>query len=361
VSSAFVLGVDGGNTKTIAAVATTAGEVVGVAIGACTDVYGPGTEEEALGMLAGVTKDSLRAAGVAAKEVVATVGSLAGADWPEDYDLYRSELRARVGLRGQLVVMNDGLGPLRLGDPGGRGVAVVLGTGAAVGARGPGGATWHASFWLPVGGAEWLGREALAAAYREALGIGPPTPLSPALLALTGAGDEESMLHTLTARGNDARGRRWERDAGRLLLDQDGKGDPVAQEIVAGYARRLAPYAVAAAKRVGISSAFNVVLTGGLLRHPTSFLGSRLAKEISALDSTANVAVVRTAPVAGALLEAIALTGTVVTEALLDDMAGAPALAPGGQFDAPAAAAIGRTVSKPVPKPTGQICDAAAG
>lgn len=359
MSPGFVVGVDGGNTKTIAVVATTGGHVLGTAAGTCSDIYGPVPASQALDVLAGVVKDALRCAGVAPEAVVATVGSLAGADWPEDYELYRSELRARLGLRGRLEVINDGLGPLRLGDRGGAGVAVVLGTGAAVGARGPDGSTWHASFWLPVGGAEWLGRRAVTAVCRAALGTGPPTSLSTALLGLLGAPDEEAMLHALTRRDSAFTGQRWERDAGRLLVDHEALGDGVARDILAQYATALAPYAIVAAEKVRLGTAFSVLLTGGLLRHPRSSLAGYLAGEITALAPNATVTKVTTAPVAGAVLEAIALAGTPVTEELAQAVVGARLLlAHGPEAQAGSPDGVG---SEPSWRATVPMSDAAAG
>lgn len=358
-----VVGVDGGNTKTIAAVATTEGEVLGAAVGPSTDIYGRVSPEDALEVLAGVVREAVASAGAgpgavasvaSAASVAATVGSLAGADWPEDFDLYRSELRARVGLGGHLEVVNDGVGPLRLGDPGGQGVAVVLGTAAAVGARGPDGAIWNASFWLPFGAAEWLGKKAVAAVSEAALGIGRPTSLTETLLAFFGASDEETMLHMLTRRGSAFAGGRWERDTGRLLLDQDGAGDPVARDIVAEYARLVAPYAMVAAGKVRITGAFNVVLTGGLLRHPTSALARRLAAEIVALDAKATVVTVTTAPVAGAVLEAIALTGKEVTRELVGAVSGSELLVAVGGYDAFAAAPGATSAVRAWGEPSGE-------
>lgn len=323
----LVVGVDGGNSKTVAAVATARGDVLGAAFGPGSDIYGPGPARGALDVLASVVRKALLNAGVRPAAVGATVASLAGADWPEDYDLYRLELRARVGLGGDLKILNDGVGPLRLANPSGTGVAVALGTGAAVGARGPGAATWHASFWLTVGGSEWLGQRALAAVCQAALGIGPPTSLGEPLMALLGADDEETMLRTLTQRESPFRSGLWQRDAGRIVLDCDGKGDAVARGLVAEQARLIAPYAVTAADKVGLQADYDVVLTGGLLRHPTSVLASRLTDEIKAQQGRARVTTVTVAPVAGALLEAIALAGSEVTCPLVGAISGSGVLA----------------------------------
>ena len=327
MTTEVVLGIDGGNTKTVAVVATTYGEVLGTGHGTCSDIYGAASAQEALDVLVGVVREALAGAGVSAADVAATVGSLAGADWPEDYELYRFELSHRAGLSGRVRVLNDGVGPVRLAERSGTGAAVVLGTGAAVGARGPGGDIWHGSFWLPVGGAGWLGRQALGAVYRATLGIGPPTSLRETLLGLYGETDEEALLHTLTQRRSSSRAQGWEGAAGAALLDADARGDAVARDIVASYTAHLAPYVMVATQKVGLGSSFSVVLTGGLLRHPTSTLARRLADSVTTLAPYARVVRSTAPPVTGAVLEAIALSGSEVTDALVETVAASGLLA----------------------------------
>lgn len=318
MSAQYVVGIDGGNTKTIAVVATTAGRVLASATGTCSDIYGALSAQKALDELTGVVQEALAKANLSPAEVAATVASLAGADYPEDYVLYRTELEERAGLSAPVRVVNDGVGPVRLADLSGTGVAVVLGTGAAVGARGPGGQIWHGSFWLPVGGAAWLGSRALEAVYRAALDLGPPTSLTAKLLALFGVSDVEAMLHALTRRGSSLEGTGPARQAGLVLLDEDGNGDDVARHIVSEYARQVAPFAIIAAQKVAIRSGYNVVLTGGLLRHRSSTLSRTLAGAITGLDKNASASATTVAPVAGAVLEAIALTGTEISPALAE-------------------------------------------
>jgi N-acetylglucosamine kinase-like BadF-type ATPase len=48
-ATVYLLGVDGGNTKTIALVARSDGAIVGAGRAGCSDVYGAASEEAALG------------------------------------------------------------------------------------------------------------------------------------------------------------------------------------------------------------------------------------------------------------------------------------------------------------------------
>src|SRR4051794_14703397 len=102
-----VLAVDGGNTKTIAIVASADGVPLGVAYGGCGDIYnatpvggatGDGLFDPALSALTNVERTitaALDAAQVSAADLSISVFNMAGADWPEDLDFWREAMTAR--------------------------------------------------------------------------------------------------------------------------------------------------------------------------------------------------------------------------------------------------------------------------
>ena len=92
----LVLGVDGGNTKTVALVAQADGTVVGAGRAGCADIYGAESPEAAIDAIAGAAQSALEAAGATGADLAAAVFCLAGADWPEDFELHRRELTARL-------------------------------------------------------------------------------------------------------------------------------------------------------------------------------------------------------------------------------------------------------------------------
>ena len=99
----FVLGVDGGNTKTIALVANCDGVIVGAGRGGNSDIYGAGSPEAALAALDTALACALKAAGLTPDQLAAAAFSLAGADWPEDFALLRAALTQRGFTRGLQV------------------------------------------------------------------------------------------------------------------------------------------------------------------------------------------------------------------------------------------------------------------
>jgi N-acetylglucosamine kinase-like BadF-type ATPase len=302
----LLLGIDGGNTKTIALLATPGGTVVGTGrIDRNGDVYKVGIER-ATEVHREAADLALSAAGVDSSRPITAVLSSAGADWPEDIE----ELRAAHAMRWPgVTVVNDALGALRAAVPDGPGVVIVCGTGTATGARGPDGATWHSSFWQEPQGAHELGVRTLQAVYRAELGIDPPTMLTARVLRATGEPSVEALLHHAT--GRHVAARRDPAVVAWVLLDAADEGDDAARGIVARHGASLGATAVAAARKVGIdrASPFDLALAGGVFRHPASALRAAIADAVREAAPRVRVTAPELEPAAGALLLAFDAAG----------------------------------------------------
>jgi N-acetylglucosamine kinase-like BadF-type ATPase len=308
----YVLGVDGGNTKTIALVARTDGTVVGAARAGCSDIYGAASAEAALHELDAAVTGALGMAGIGAAELAAGAFSLAGADWPEDIQFLEDAVEQR-GYGRRLLVVNDALGALRAGSANG-GVAVVCGTGAAIGARSPDGRVWHTSWWQEPQGSRHLAEKMLRAVYRSELGIDPPTALTRRVLQIFDLATVEEVLHALTARQ-----RRVACDHAVLtaaLLEEAARGDETAHCIVTDHGRALGEYALAAAREVGLQrSAFAVVLAGGVLREST-VLAEAIVERVRSDNPHVRPVAVRVEPAVGAVLLALEEIGVTAGESV---------------------------------------------
>lgn len=317
----LVLGVDGGNTKTIAIAAAADGTVVGAAraLGG-SDIYAVGVDA-AIASIERVADEALRAAasgpgaGAGAGSLAspeAAAFSLAGADWPEDIAVLRERLAARWP---EPLVVNDAIGALRAAVPEGPGVVVVCGTGAATGARGVDGRTWHSSFWQEPQGAYELGVRTLHAVFRAELRIDPPTALRTAVLEALGEHDVEAVLHRTTRR--EGRDRQLAAGLAPVLLDVAERGDPVAIAIVRAQGVSLGQTALAAARQVGIERLpFALALAGGVLRHAGAALRETIVATVLAEAPQASIVRPTIEPAAGALLLAFDRAGIEVTEAV---------------------------------------------
>ena len=309
----YILGVDGGNTKTIALIARLDGTIAGAGRGRCGDIYSKyyGVDG-AIGEIERAVRDALSAADIRPPDLVTAAFSLAGADWPEDFALLEREMR-RFGFGRKIAVVNDALGALRAGSTDGAGVSVVCGTGCAIGARAADGRAWHTSFWQEPGGADQLAAKTLRAVYRAALGIDPPTTLTARVLEFFRLPDAERVLHHLTAR--DGQPQEDISQLARVLLDEATSGDATARQIVQGHGAALGDYALVAARHVGISATpFTLVLAGGVLRHPSSLLREALIARVQAAAPGARPRVSRFEPAVGALFLALEAAGIAIDQ-----------------------------------------------
>jgi N-acetylglucosamine kinase-like BadF-type ATPase len=322
---ALVLGVDGGNTKTIAIVATAEGTVLGAGRAGPSDMYNAVSEAAALSEVRTAVTRALDKAGVDASELATGAFSMAGADWPEDFIFLNDTFRG-FGFGRVTHVVNDAIGALRAGTPDGVGVAVVLGTGIAIGARNAQGDIWYTGHWpVATGGAE-LGNRGLQAVYAGHLGLGPATSLEEGVLAFFGVPTVEDALHRCTARGF----RRSQCDQARLapvVLDYAARGDEVALVIVREAGEQNARVALFAARTLGLDQApFRLVLAGGVLRHPSGLLRRTIRDYVKAEVPGILVVDDPPEPVVGAVLLAMDVgempSGAAVRERVVETLPG---------------------------------------
>ena len=262
----LVLGVDGGNTKTVALVAQADGTVVGAGRAGCADLYGAVSPEAAIDAVAGAAQGALEAAGATGADLSAAVFCLAGADWPEDFELHRRELTARLALRRPPTIFNDAIATLRAGTPDAVGVGAVVGTGGAIAGRNAHGDTWHLGFWPDGMAAGGIARAALRAVYRNGLGLDGPTTLTERACALYGVPDVLELLHRFHRRGPKPAAVAMV----PVVFEEAVAGDEVARGIIEADASRFADAVRTTAGRLALEAPYALVLAGGVLRHPAA-------------------------------------------------------------------------------------------
>ncbi|PVA05357.1 BadF/BadG/BcrA/BcrD ATPase family protein [Thalassorhabdomicrobium marinisediminis] len=304
----YVLGVDGGASKTVALVARCDdGTVVGAGRSGNADIYQTTRAES---HVADAIAQAVADAAIAPEHILAATLSLVGADWPEDFEHWHSK-RAELGLgclpAQRFSVVNDGIGGLESLSEAGAAVAVVCGTGAAVSARSAGGVTWHSSFWQRTQGAVELAEAALEAVYLAELGIGPATALTAEALAHFGVADVEALLHRFTGR-MASRPAEIGYFAPRLVRAAE-EADPVARDIVLTHADKLADYARVAARKVGIASGAPVtlLLSGGVFQSGSELMKDRVWQIFQGRFPAARREEANAIPVVGAVALALDL------------------------------------------------------
>jgi N-acetylglucosamine kinase-like BadF-type ATPase len=299
VTGELLLGVDGGNTKTIALVARGDGTVVGFGTAGCADIHNAPSPGDALDEVVRASVAALEAAGAGPHDLAAAAFSLAGADWPEDFELLRAGLGERLELAAEPLVVNDAIGAIRSGTDDGVGVAAICGTGGAIGARNGRGEIFHLGFWPDGTGGFALGSEGLAAVWRAGLGVGPATSLTGRALERWNCPDPIALLHAFTridGLGESTSARSLFADA---VLDEAAAGDPVAYAVVEKAGTHLGDYARVCADHTGqLGAPFPLVLSGGVLRHPSTLLRESILARLPGAEPVYPAV----EPVAGAVL-----------------------------------------------------------
>jgi N-acetylglucosamine kinase-like BadF-type ATPase len=318
----YVLGVDGGNTKTIALIAAVDGTILGAGRSGCGDIYNAtprhSNEEPADAAVSNIEyaiQQAVGQAGVSVDDIEVAIFNMAGADWPEDAAFLREQMIMR-GYGKNITVQNDALGILNACNDAEVGVSVICGTGAAIGARAPDGRVWHTSFWQEeTQGAGHLAEKTLLAIYRAELGMDIATSLTSRVLDYYHLSHVEDVLHQFTYN------HRYQpvntEGLVPLLLDEAERGDKVAQSIVCEHGTSLGKFAQAAARKVGIDGTpFALVSSGGVFRHPSSLLLDAIIAQVRQSSPDVRSVRCRYEPAICVVLGAIEAAGQIIDDPL---------------------------------------------
>jgi N-acetylglucosamine kinase-like BadF-type ATPase len=333
-----VLAVDGGNSKTDAALVAADGEIL-------AQVRGPGVplrlSADTLALLRSLAQEVARQAGLASDSAAGggragpgagfiaahVVACMANVDLPEE----EQELAQMLGGQGwsrtvdvandTLAVLRAGLdGRLPAGLPGGRplpqtgsaepdraahwGVAITCGAGInGIGVAPDSRTTRYLALGTITG--DWGGGEGLAAtimwsAARAEDGRGPQTLLRQAVTAHFGVAEVRDVaigIHLGTIAEHSLHG------LVPVLFEIAARGDPVAGDMVDRLADEVCTMVVAAIRRLGMTgAALPVVLGGGVLTARDPRLIGRIAAGLAAAEPGADMRIVDVPPIAGAAL-----------------------------------------------------------
>lgn len=296
-SSSLLLGVDGGGTKTVALVTDETGRVLGAGRAGSSDIHAGVPAETAVGEVVRAVGEAAASAGVQPADLGHCVFCLCGADWPEDVELYADQLGGRLGLSTRPSVLNDAFGALRGGTPEGVGVALVLGTGAALAARGPSGETWFSGYRIVDSGALEFGRYAYELLIRGEYGSDPAPSFKAAALEAFEVGSVDELVYAVMR--SDGLGDRSLSRLAPVLMEVSHAGDEQAQRYLRDHGQSLAGFVRFAAARVfPADQRPRVITSGGVFRGP----GSELWSAIEAALPGYAVAASDSEPVFGAVL-----------------------------------------------------------
>jgi N-acetylglucosamine kinase-like BadF-type ATPase len=298
----FVMGIDGGGTKTLAAVLDLQGGKLHLGHGGPSNQDSAGARaatqalldaaDEAIGR-AGTTRDGLHAA------VLAVAGT----------DTSAVEAHVRANCPAGWIVVNDVVGAWATATGAQPGVGVISGTGSNVFGVGPDARAWRAGGWGHVLGDEgsgyWLGLQSIRAALCDRDGSGPETALSAAAVEFFAVPDLETLAPLVYSKPlTKSEIAAFAIETARIA----GQGDPLARALYEQGARELALRIEAVIRHTGLAGAFPVGLIGSAFKAGDIFVGP-LTRAIHDLAPQAQVSMVEMAPVGGCLLLAAHAAG----------------------------------------------------
>lgn len=319
-----VVGIDGGGSRTRAAIVDGTGRVLGYGEAGASNIHMCG-HDRARAAIAEATANASSSAGLASPHFLAAFLGVAGAGTERD----REELRA-IGRELELAPSEaiDADHDLRIALAGGLagepGIVLIAGTGSSCYGRTSDGRVWRAGGWGAllddVGSGYWLGVQALTAVTRAVDGRGALTSLQPALVSALGIEDIEEILRMT---GREGLAREQIAKLAPLVLEADADGDDVAHEIVRHGLDELARMAHAVAQNLGwLSESVRLVFTGGLsengaYRNDFELQLGRRADNICLTEA-------RMPPVLGAALIALEMCGA-INESIIEALASSSA------------------------------------
>ncbi|MEO8435998.1 MAG: BadF/BadG/BcrA/BcrD ATPase family protein [Pyrinomonadaceae bacterium] len=259
----FVVGVDGGGSKTRAAVLDT-DHVLGEGQAGPSNPLRVGIATAAAAVRDAVDK-ACSAASIKRHEIAAVGVGLAGVRREDIRARMREALIATLGIR-QIELVSDGDIALSAATNGQPGIVVIAGTGSiccGINARRK---RVCAGGWGPLvgdeGGGSWIARRALLAVACESDGRGPKTSLTPAACAYFHVGVADDLSTAIYAPTITN-----ERIAGfaRGVIEAAASGDTVARSIITEAGKELGRTIVAVIRRLHMENErFQVAYVGGM-------------------------------------------------------------------------------------------------
>jgi glucosamine kinase len=298
----YLMGIDGGATKTLAAVLDLETRALHLAHGGPSNEDAVGAKS-AVETLLGVAEQAIEHAGIARDDLCAAVLAVAGTDT----DAIARQVRAARSE--EWIVVNDVVGAWATATGAQPGIGAISGTGSNVFGVGRAhspedwiGQPWRAGGWGHLLGDEgsgyWLGVQSIKAALRHREASGPATALSDAIVEFFSASSVEALAARVYAKpmtkGEIAA---FATETGRLAA----QGDAVARGLYARGARELAEQIAAVIGQTGLTGDFPVGLIGSAFKAGAVFV-EPLTAAVHERAPEARVSVVEMAPVGGSLL-----------------------------------------------------------
>ena len=310
----YVLGVDGGGSKTFALISDKSGRILGFGASG-------GSNHQEVGLSQAITEVELAArrasedANVDPEQIATAFYCLSGADLPEEFAMLEEAL-PKLNPGGRMELRNDTQAALRSGTHEPWGVVVVCGSAFNAAGRAPDGSelAFPAQGWIS---GDWVGGEAIAQevvrlVMRAHDGRGPATLMTELVLHQLGQRSPHELMLAL-----------YHRHITKpdiltlvpLLFKAAIVGDKPAQELIVRVGEELGCSAVAVIERLELEELpVEVVLAGGVFKGEGPLLYDTIEQVIHWVAPRATLVRPVFEPVVGAVMLGLEATGVTINE-----------------------------------------------
>ena len=294
----YIIGIDGGGTKTTGILATETGQHVAEVEAGPANYHVVG-EAETQAVLEEIIRELYEKAGVPSGSSVRCCLGMAGLGRTADREVI-GRICDELGISQNRVLTHDAHIALVGGTEKQEGVIVISGTGAIVYGINAEGREARASGWGYLLGDEGSGYDiaikGLQSVARAADGRGDPTDLTDRILNRLERNEPSELIRWAHAASRDAIAQLAE-----VVFDAAQETDAVAEGIVDTAADELVCAAVSVIKQLEFTEPFDIVLSGGNLIHQTMF-SDKLHHRLARIQPSASVQLPKHAPAYGAVL-----------------------------------------------------------
>ncbi|MDK2970595.1 MAG: hypothetical protein PWP23_350 [Candidatus Sumerlaeota bacterium] len=236
----YVIGVDGGGTKTLGLLMDDAGNVLARAMAPSSNIHSnPHPQVEKV--LQGLVRDLCRDGGISESQLDAICLGMAGCDSPADREVLQGFLRPILPEKTELTIINDAVVAARAVLGRLHGLLLIAGTGSiCFGWNDEKNTKARSGGWghllADEGSGYMLGMEALRAVLRSVDGRGDPTVLQERLLKHLEVDEPRGLLQIVYGpKGTKA----FIGGLARFVMEADADGDAVAGRILDQQAEEL--------------------------------------------------------------------------------------------------------------------------
>jgi N-acetylglucosamine kinase len=313
----YILGIDGGGTKTLAVCADLQGNVLGVGISGGSNYHTVGLGE-AIAAIKRSSNQAISISGIEGSDIHAVCAGLAGAGRQTDRSLLFPNIMSLTPA-GKVILEHDAAIALAGATACNQGVIVIAGTGTMAFGVNKAGEQRRSSGWGNIlgdeGSAYYIGHKALISACKAYDGRGEKTTLLDGIVRLFELDDFSDVVKRVyNASPKDIAA------IAPLVSEIAYAGDEVAIKIMRDAGIELALSAVSVIKDLGMENEKVQVATSGSVFNAGKILLIPFDETMKSFIPLAEIISPMFKPVIGALLLALREIGVEITDKLLENL-----------------------------------------